>query len=208
MGMTRFLDIKTVAVGAITALVVAAFFIVGKNITAPAKTVINADRVSIIREMQALERLETSTFTIEKVIEAGTPEASSWKNFLFGDKLLLIAQGKVTAGFDLSRISERDIEAKGDKVRISLPSPIILSATLDSAETKVYDRKTGLFNRGEMNLESQAREAAENSIRQAACKGNILAEANRQGKIFITRMFQLAGFKEVEVVVAAGGTCE
>lgn len=205
--MKRFLDIKTVAVGIITALAVAGIFIFVKNLTGPSETRVNTDRVSIVREIQALERLETSTFTIEKVIEAGTPEGGVLRDFLFGDKLLLIAHGKVTAGFDLSLVQEKDIEARGDRVRIHLPPPMILGVSLDNSETRVYDRKTGLLNGGAVNLESQAREAAEDSIKKAACAGNILTEATRQGKTFLTRMFQLAGFKEVEVVVAEGKSC-
>lgn len=205
--MVRFFDRKTWIVATLTAIVVAAVFIVGRSFTAAPKAIIQADRASVIREIQALERLETSTFTVEKVIEAGTPEASVWQNLLFGDKLLLIAQGKVTAGFDLSTLSEEDTRISRGKLSIDLPAPVILSAALDNEATKVYDRQTGFLNRGALNLESQARQAAEQSIRAAACQGGILTAAGEQGKVFITRMFQLAGFAEVEVRVKEG-KCE
>ena len=64
---------------------------------------LNTDRAAVIKEMRSLQRLETASFTIEKIIDGGT-SGNVFQQFLFGDKILLIAHGQVIAGFDLSQI--------------------------------------------------------------------------------------------------------
>jgi len=202
--MSRFIDIKTLVVALVTAALVAGLFIVSRNLTSPLKTTINTDRASIVEQVQSLERLETTSFTIEKVIEAGSEEGEVWKKLLFGDRLLLIAHGKAIAGFDLKSVTEKDVKVSGKILTITLPAPIILSTTLNNADTKVFDRQTGILNRGDKDLEAEARQAAEKSIQEAACEGGILREARDQGKVFVTRMFRLAGFEKVEVSIPEG----
>jgi hypothetical protein len=146
------------------------WFFVFKN---PAGTNINTSRTAVIKEIRNLQRIETASFTIEKIIDAGT-SGDVFQQLLFGDKILLIAHGQVIAGFDLSQISEKDIVVEGKNIRITLPKAHILVTTLDNTQTRVYDRTRGLLNPGDNNLESKAREAAQNSIEEAACKGDIL----------------------------------
>ena len=202
--MARFIDVKTLVVGLVTVAILLGIFMVTRNFTATPKTSINTSRASVVQQVQSLERLETTSFTIEKVIEAGTEEGAPWKDLLFGDRLLLIAHGKVTAGFDLASVSEKDVRISNGKLTITLPAPIILTTTLDNAATKVFDRNIGVLNRGSKDLEAEARQAAEKSIREAACEGKILEEAREQGKVFVSRMFKLAGFESVEVIVPEG----
>src|SRR5437868_6321278 len=64
----------------------------------------NTSGTAVVKEMRQLSRLETATFTIEKIIDAGT-NGSAINKFLFGDRILLIANGQVIAGFDLSATS-------------------------------------------------------------------------------------------------------
>ncbi len=57
---------------------------------------------TVIKEIRALNRLETASYTIEKVIDAGTT-GNRFSELLYGDRILLIAHGQVIAGFDLSK---------------------------------------------------------------------------------------------------------
>lgn len=159
---------------------------------------INTDRAAVIKEMRSLQRLETASFTIEKIIDGGT-SGGLFQQLLFGDKILLIAHGQVIAGFDLSQISEKDIEVSGDSVSITLPKPQILVTTLDNTQTKVYDRTRGLLNPGDKDLESKAREAAQNSIRDAACQGDILKQASDNARKQITAFLSALGFVQISI---------
>lgn len=154
--------------------------------------------------MRSLNRLETASFTIEKIIDAGT-QGNVFQQFLFGDKILLIAHGEVIAGFDLSEISEKDVVINNSTLNLLMPRPKILITSIDNTQTRVYDRKRGLLNREEKNLESEARLAAEKSIRDAACKAGILDQAAQNARKQLTAMFTFS-FRTV-VITIPQGTC-
>ena len=172
------------------------------NYFARPETVINTDRAEIIKEIQSLNRLETASYTMEKIIEAGD-EGNLFQDLVYGDRLLLIAHGQVVAGVDLSQVSDQDLKINGSSLQIRLPDTQIFSTQLDNTQTKVYDRQQGLLSGGNKDLESQARQSAEKSISQAACQGGILQEAATQAKTQVAQLFSLAGFTQVEVQVAA-----
>ncbi len=132
----------------------------------PTPTII-PDPVTIIHEVQSLARLETIQYSVEKVITAETRQGPF--GFLFGDRLLLVAHGSVIAGVDLAEITESDIsiDEKG-VVTLQLPPAEIFIAALDNEKTYVYDREVGFLRRGDVELESAARLAAEKEILEAA----------------------------------------
>lgn len=167
-------------------------------------TYINLNRAAVIKEMRSLQRIETASFTIEKIIDAGSTQTNIFKQFLFGDKILLIAHGQSIAGFDLSQVSEKDIEVDGTTLKVTLPAPQILITALDNAQTRVYDKQTGILNPGEKNLESDARQAAEKAIRDAACEGGILQQASDNGRKQLTALFYALGFTTVTIEIPQG----
>ncbi len=169
-------------------------------------TSINASRDAVVKEMRQLGRLETSSFTIEKIIEAKKDGGGPWRNILFGDKVLLIANGEVVAGYDLSTISEDAIEKTSGSLRVKLPAPQILSVRLDNEKTRVYDRDQGLLSRGDKDLESEARLAAEQSIRGAACASGILREAETNAVKQLKAVLGALGYPD-SVIQSPPGSC-
>ena len=67
----------------------------------------------------------------------------------------------------------------------------------------MFDRDQGLLTKGNLNLEAEAREQAEASIRQAACEGNILDTAEKNVKVQLETIFKAAGFTTVTIVPAS-----
>ncbi len=155
---------------------------------------------TVIKQIQSLNRLETAQFTIEKVIDAGT-NGNIFQQFLFGDKLLLIAQGDVIAGVDMAKVKEKDIQIDNNAIRLTLPSPEILIATLNNDQTRVYDRRTGLLTKGDKDLEAKAREQATKIIRKAACDGHILDTASVNARSQLTALLKSLGFETVIVTI-------
>lgn len=166
-------------------------------------TTVDISRDAVVRDIQALNRLETTSFTIEKIIEAGT-DGNVFQDILYGDRLLLIAHGQVRAGVDLSRVSDADVQTSTDTLTITLPNTEIFSSQLDADKTKVYDRRQGILSRGDKDLETQARQSAERSIRQAACDAGIMAQSAKDAQEQLSQIYTLAGFERVEVRVQPG----
>lgn len=165
---------------------------------------INLSRPAVIKQIRSLARLETAQFTIEKIIDAQSSDTNAVSRFLFGNRILLIAHGQVIAGFDLSQMSESDIEINGHAIKLRLPPPQILVATLDNEQTRVYDRQQGILNTRGNELESEARLQAQRSIRQAACDGNILEVASDNARRQLTAFLQGMKFETVTIDIPEG----
>ncbi len=165
------------------------------GIVNPTPTII-PDPITIIHEVRALSRLETATYSIEKVITAESGQGPF--AFLFGDRLILVAHGQVIAGVDLSKMGEEDIVVADDgAVVVTLPPAEVLVVTLNNQKSYVYDRDTGVIG---MNpaLETEARQAAEEEILNAALEDGILEMAQRNAETYVLRLILSLGFRDVE----------
>ncbi len=153
------------------------------------------DPVTIIHDVRALSRLETIQYTVEKVITAEVGQGVFGP--LFGDKLILVAHGVVIAGVDLGQLGPQDIQVYGGQVNLTLPEAEIFTATLDNNKSYVYDRQTGIFTHGDVNLETTARRAAEDEIRNAALDDGILKQAQQNAENYLARLLKSLGYPDV-----------
>jgi len=164
------------------------------EIVNPTPTII-PDPVTIIHEVRSLSRLETASYSVEKVITAESGQGPF--AFLFGDRLILIAHGQVIAGVDLSKLKEDDIVVNEDgSVEVTLPPAEILVVTLDNAKSYIYDRDTGVIGVNPA-LETEARQAAEEEILKVALEDGILETAQRNAEVYVLRLIMALGFRDV-----------
>lgn len=201
MGISKF---KVLVAGVVILILLGIGIFMGKAIWQPKSDIsYNISSQTVIKEMRQLNRLETASFTIEKVIDAGT-SGNAFQEFLYGDRILLIAHGEVIAGVDLSKLSDTDVIVIGTTVTVKLPSPEILVVTLNNDQTRVYDRKQGLLSRGNKDLESKARTVATQTIQDAACKGGILTQAGENAKKQLTAFLKALGFSTIRFEISSG----
>jgi hypothetical protein len=153
------------------------------------------DPVSIIHDVRTLARLETIQYSIEKVVTADSGQQDL--TILFGDRLIFVAHGTVLAGIDLAELGEDDLWLDGGTLYVRLPKPQIFIATLDNDKSYVYDRDTGLFTKGNIDLETMARQAAEEEIEKAAMEDGILDLAQTNAEYYLSRLFQTLGYPQV-----------
>ncbi len=162
------------------------------------RTQFNVDQPTVVRQIQQLQRLETVSYTMDKII-SGEHSNAYLPNFLAGDRLLLVVHGEVIGGIDLARLQPGDVLVQGQKVSIHLPAAEVFSTRIDNARTKVYSRDTGLFSSPDPNLESEVREEAERQLRQAALQDGILKTAADNARSTISGMLHGLGFHEVDI---------
>jgi len=160
----------------------------------PTPTVL-PDPVTIVHEVRSLARLETIQYSVEKIITAEIKQGLF--RALFGDRLLFVAHGVVIAGVDLKKLNPDDLTIQDDVLYVRLPQAEIFIASLDNEKSYVYDRDTGLFTHGDVNLETTARQAAEEEIRKAAIEDGILELAGQNAESYLSRLFRSLGFPEV-----------
>jgi len=163
------------------------------------------DRGGTILQIRNLNRLETQSFSVERVVEAKV-ERGNPLDILLGDRLLLIASGDVIAGVDLAKLKDNDvtISADGKTITLRLPPSEIFSKSLNNDRTRVYDRQTGIFAAENKDLETQARSEAEGEILQAACEGGVMQKAADEAKRSVEQFVRLLDFEVVNVIGTAG----
>jgi hypothetical protein len=158
---------------------------------------ISADQPTVIRQIRGLDRLETVSYTLEKII-GGDRENPILPNFLAGDRLLLIVHGEVIAGIDLSKLQATDVVVKGRSVSVHLPQAEIFTVSVDNQKSKVYSRETGLFSSPDPNLETEVRQEGERQIRDAAMQDGVLDSAAKNARQTLTSLLNGLGFDSVE----------
>lgn len=160
----------------------------------PTPTII-PDPVTIIHDVRALARLETIQYTIEKVITAEIGQGTF--DFLFGDRLLFVAHGIVIAGIDMEKIQPENMQLENGALYVTLPPAEVFIATLDNEKSYVYDRDTGALTHGDSNLETTARQAAEEEIYKAAVEDGILDLAQQNAENYLEKFFGALGYDNV-----------
>ena len=161
-------------------------------------TLINVDQPTVVRQIQQLQRLETVSYTMDKII-SGEHANAYLPKFLAGDRLLLVVHGEVVGGINLAALQPGDVMVQGQKVSIHLPAAEVFSTRIDNAKTKVYSRDTGLFSSPDPDLESEVREEAERQLQQAALQDGILKTAAANARSTISGMLKGFGFQEVDI---------
>jgi hypothetical protein len=155
----------------------------------------------VVLAIHDVARLETTSFHIEKVVEASDEQSRVWGFVQAKDALLLVAVGDVVAGVDLTKVRDEDV-AIGDggrSVRVRLPQPEILNATLDERATHVYSRSTDVLAARNEQLEGAARRGAEEQMRKAALDGGILERAKTSADRTLRALLRSLGYAEVDL---------
>ena len=160
------------------------------------------DISAVVTRVRALNRLETASMHVVHVSTI-TQSYELVPNALAGDELTFFAAGDVIAGIDLSQLKADDVRRDGDgTIVVRLPPPEILISRIDNRESRVMNRKTGLFRRADMNLESRARQYAEQGIRNEAVGKGILPLASQNAEVKVAELLHTFGFQRVRCEAA------
>jgi Protein of unknown function (DUF4230) len=151
----------------------------------------------VVEGIQELDQLATVRWT-ESVPVTRETGGDVLDRLFSGEKVIVIATGKVEAGVDLGDINKDDVSVNGDSVTIDLPQPEILSASLDEEKTRVYDRDFSPLNvRPDDELVEDARVQAVEKIEGAARENEILDTAERNAVESVRAFVTTLGFEEV-----------
>ena len=157
--------------------------------------------IVVITHINALGRLETTEFAMRTTIDLGNDPTSLWQQLFGSDRVMLLAEGEVVAGFDLEKIRPADIAVNGTTVKIILPAPEILYSRIDNEKTQVYERETGLLVTPDQTLEGRARQLAEEGLIEWALQRQIFERAERDGRLQIENLLLSLGFENITIEV-------
>lgn len=156
---------------------------------------------SVVVAVRDLARLETAEMHIERVIDLTDRQERLFGLVQAEDAILLVAAADVVAGVDLSELEEQDVQVdnEGRAVRLTLPTPRVLSTRLDSDRTYVHTRRTDALARRREDLETRARQEAERSMEAAALEAGLLDRARTNSGRTVEALVRSLGFRRVEI---------
>lgn len=189
----------------IAVLIAGVFFIVAnianwgpfKGLGGEPYTQVGPAVVESVRDVANLTTVEMVEYTtVEKGNDFG------WLNWARGDRIFLFAVARIGGGVDMERVTTTNFEVDEDSgsVTVELPPAEIMFIEVDNEATQVYDRDTGLFTKGDSQLETEARQVAEEILVKAALEHGILEKAQSNAEATIEGFLRGVGYTEVTFV--------
>lgn len=154
--------------------------------------------VTSIRSLARLTTYEVVEYTtVEKANDRG------WLNWATGDRVAMFVVARIGAGVDLGALGADDVESDPATgiATIHLPPAEVAYVDVDEEQTTVYDRDTGVFTRGDPNLEQSARLAAEEILIQAALDRGLIDLAEDEARDVVRAFVESLGYSDVRVVI-------
>lgn len=139
------------------------------------------DRTAVVTEVKKLDQLVTVKYSIQRIVglkEEHQPVGE--------ESLLLMVEGQVLAGVDLSSLKPGDIQIAGSRrASVTIPRAKILHVFLDERKVKVWDRRITWWTpwiAPDPDLEHRARLTALDDIKSAALEMGILENAQQNAQ--------------------------
>jgi hypothetical protein len=109
--------------------------------------------------------------------------------------VVLVAKGKVIAGTDLQKITEKDVFVEKDSVSLQLPQAQILDVIVNPSDVSTFS-ETGDWLPDEI---TQVKSRIKNKLVQRALAQDVLNKANTQGVAIMENFLRTIGYKTVTV---------
>lgn len=152
-----------------------------KFLSTPAP-IVESRNPTLIR-LQEMGFLVTQRMTFEMVVPV-TQEHKIAELVGVQSKLLYIARASADIGIDLTKTSET---TEGDDSTITLPSPQVLSVSIDPDQSRVYSVDQGFLNLGPdtKNFQSVAEKEVHRRIKEQSCLEHSRQSTQRQAVVIL-----------------------
>lgn len=191
---------KTIIKGIILLLLLAGvIFLAYKFDLFPKRTLKIDKTVNVVDEVQKIGEFSTACY-YEEVVVKNTKSSeinnSYWGSLVkadFQDQLVVIARGKVKAGFDLTKLGKDDLVVRHDTISVNLPPVEVFDVIVNPSDYEVYV-EDGTWSHDEV---AQLTASGKDQILQDAKNFNILQKAEENGLVKLKELFVALGFNEV-----------
>ena len=145
------------------------------------------DTPTVVKNIKSIQELSTACF-YEEIIQSEPIKKK--------DSLIIIANGRVRAGFDLNNLSDENISIENDTVlSITLPEATIFDVIVNPKDVRFIEGNKVSNEKAYDRAVSKATKR----IKEDALNDGILDKATESGKKQLTELFKAFGFKEVYV---------
>jgi hypothetical protein len=161
----------------------------------------------LIKEIRAISELVTITAYDEVITSSVKPApAGSVKQLLRYvmpapviaiDKIVLVVKGKVVAGVELQKMTDKNIFIKGDSISMQLPPAVILDVIVNPSDTETF-METGSWSSDEV---AKVKLKAMNALLIRANEKKLPEKANEQALHVMNDFLKSLGYKKIRVAM-------
>ena len=161
---------------------------------------------NVVEKVRAISEFTTACYYEEAVLKKDTLEAAALNSFTsmmnisvdsVRREVVLLAKGKVRAGFDFSKITSEQLRIKADTVSIELPLPEVFDIIVNPSDYEIFVEEGKWSHQDISSLQSSYKDA----LHKKALENGILDKASKEGKLRTESLFKSFGFSVVNVTV-------
>ncbi len=200
--------VKFTIIGVIIALILVIGIFVAYKMGAFEKEPLKIDQtVNIVEEIRNIGEFTSTCYYEEIVIKSS--KSNEFNDTKLGrltakvmdeviDEIVILANGKVRAGFDLSKVNPSSIMASGDTLAITLPQAEIFDVILNPSDYEIYV-ETGKWSHETV---SALQTEASDSLHTHALNFGIIAKAEKSGLTKLNQLFKTFGFNHITIHIS------
>ena len=159
---------------------------------------------NVVEKIKSISEFTTACYYEEAVLKNSKTEAGK-QNALMNlvhieadsvhSEVVILAKGKVRAGYDLGKISADQIQISGDSISVVLPKPEIFDVIVNPSDYEMYIEE-GKWNHDEISvMQAEYR----NALTEKSKENGLLQKADEAGKTRLATLFKALGFSYVEL---------
>ena len=159
---------------------------------------------NVVEKIKSISEFTTACYYEEAVLKNSKTEAGK-QNALMNlvhieadsvhSEVVILAKGKVRAGYNLGKISEEQIKISGDSITVALPEPEIFDVIVNPSDYEMYIEE-GKWSHEEISaMQAEYR----NVLTEKSKENGLLHKANEEGKTRLESLFKALGFSYVEL---------
>jgi hypothetical protein len=160
----------------------------------------------VLKSITELSRYEAASGSFQVVVDL-TQHTSFLPSFLAGSQTLFVGDGTDIAYVDFSGLKGHDLQVSRDRssVTVTLPTPQLEPAVLNTRQSYVFASQQGLVNRldnffgGNPNSQQAVYISAQQHIEAAARRSPLLTDARQNTSAMLTGMLGALGFDHITV---------
>jgi len=163
---------------------------------------------NVVTQIKKINELTSATFYEEfilkdtkanKLVDNQVGKAVSHNHKpLIQDNIVIVAKGKVRAGFDLSKMTKKNILISNDTLYVQLPKVQILDVITNPSDFEIY-MEDGKWSQEQVAV---VENKAQSQLKQDAIQSGILNKAQQSGVEKLTQILQGLDYQTVVVTVA------
>lgn len=159
---------------------------------------------NVVEKIKNISEFTTACYYEEAVLKNSKSEAGKQNKLMslvhieadsVHSEVVILAKGKVRAGYNLGKISAEQIYVSGDSITVALPAPEIFDVIVNPSDYEMYIEE-GKWNHEEISaMQAEYR----NILTERSKENGLLHKASESGKSRLETLFKALGFSFVEL---------